>query len=80
MAGCHFLSGFTAEVAGTEEGVEEPQPTFSACFGAPFMPREPVVYAVLLPNGCVATPPDAGWSLRGGRAARKGKASACASR
>jgi phosphoenolpyruvate carboxykinase (ATP) len=48
MAGYHFLSGFTAKVAGTEEGVEEPEPTFSACFGAPFMPRDPVMYAEML--------------------------------
>ena len=44
----HFLSGFTAKVAGTECGVTEPQPTFSACFGAPFMPRRPEVYGKLL--------------------------------
>ncbi len=44
----HFLQGFTAKVAGTERGVTEPQPTFSACFGAPFMPRRPEVYAALL--------------------------------
>jgi len=44
----HFLSGFTAKVAGTEKGVGEPQPTFSACFGAPFMPRHPAVYGNLL--------------------------------
>ena len=44
----HFLSGFTAKVAGTEKGVTEPQPTFSACFGAPFMARHPTVYAELL--------------------------------
>jgi phosphoenolpyruvate carboxykinase (ATP) len=44
----HFLSGFTAKIAGTEKGVMDPQPTFSACFGAPFMPRPPVEYGNLL--------------------------------
>ncbi len=44
----HFLSGFTSKVAGTERGVTEPQPTFSTCFGAPFMPRRPEVYGELL--------------------------------
>ncbi len=44
----HFLSGFTAKVAGTERGVTEPQPTFSTCFGAPFMPRRPEIYGNLL--------------------------------
>jgi phosphoenolpyruvate carboxykinase (ATP) len=44
----HFLSGYTAKVAGTERGITEPQPNFSACFGAPFMPRHPSVYADLL--------------------------------
>ena len=44
----HFLSGFTSKVAGTERGVTEPTPTFSACFGAPFMPRRPEVYGKLL--------------------------------
>ena len=43
-----FLSGFTAKLAGTEIGVTEPQPTFSTCFGAPFMPQRPIVYAELL--------------------------------
>jgi phosphoenolpyruvate carboxykinase (ATP) len=44
----HFLSGFTSKVAGTERGVTEPTPTFSTCFGAPFMPRRPEVYGKLL--------------------------------
>lgn len=44
----HFLSGYTARVAGTERGVKEPTPVFSACFGAPFMPHHPDVYARLL--------------------------------
>ena len=44
----HFLSGYTAKVAGTEKGVVEPQATFSTCFGAPFMALHPTVYAKLL--------------------------------
>jgi phosphoenolpyruvate carboxykinase (ATP) len=44
----YFLSGFTAKLAGTEIGVKEPQPTFSACFGAPFLPQPPSVYARML--------------------------------
>jgi len=44
----HFLSGYTAKVAGTERGVKEPQATFSTCFGAPFMVHHPMVYARLL--------------------------------
>ncbi|MEC9071982.1 MAG: phosphoenolpyruvate carboxykinase (ATP), partial [Myxococcota bacterium] len=44
----HFMSGYTAKVAGTERGITEPQAVFSACFGAPFMARHPAVYAELL--------------------------------
>ncbi len=44
----HFISGYTAKLAGTERGVDSPQATFSACFGAPFMPKHPTVYAELL--------------------------------
>jgi len=44
----HFLSGFTSKVAGTERGITEPEPTFSTCFGAPFMPRRPEFYGKLL--------------------------------
>ena len=44
----HFLSGYTAKVAGTERGVTEPTPEFSACFGSPFLPRHPSEYGALL--------------------------------
>jgi phosphoenolpyruvate carboxykinase (ATP) len=44
----YFLSGFTSKLAGTEIGVTEPQPTFSTCFGAPFLPQPPSVYAAML--------------------------------
>lgn len=44
----YFISGYTAKVAGTEDGISEPQATFSACFGAPFMPLHPTVYADML--------------------------------
>ena len=44
----HFISGYTAKVAGTEAGITEPQTTFSACFGMPFLPLHPTKYAELL--------------------------------
>jgi phosphoenolpyruvate carboxykinase (ATP) len=67
MASYHFLSGFTAKLAGTEDGVTEPVPTFSACFGAPFMPRPPAVYASLLADrlrrhGATCWLVNTGWS------------------
>ena len=51
----HFLSGYTAKVAGTEIGVTEPEATFSTCFGAPFMPRHPSVYGNLLKDRIAAS-------------------------
>lgn len=63
----HFISGYTAKVAGTERGVTEPQATFSACFGAPFMPLHPTVYAELLAdkirkNGAKVWLVNTGWT------------------
>ncbi|MEL6336532.1 MAG: phosphoenolpyruvate carboxykinase [Pseudomonadota bacterium] len=63
----HFLSGFTAKAAGTEKGVMEPQPTFSTCFGAPFMTRRPEVYGDLLrakiaEHGATCWLVNTGWS------------------
>ena len=48
QAAYHFISGYTAKVAGTEAGVTKPLPNFSACFGAPFMPLHPTRYAEML--------------------------------
>ena len=67
MASYHFLSGFTALVAGTEAGIVEPEPTFSACFGAPFTPLDPVVYADMLAERLRTCPTECwlvntGWS------------------
>jgi phosphoenolpyruvate carboxykinase (ATP) len=63
----HFLSGYTARVAGTERGVTEPEAVFSACFGAPFMPRHPSVYATLLgklleDHNCTCWLVNTGWT------------------
>jgi len=62
----HFISGYTAKVAGTEEGVKEPEATFSACFGAPFLVWHPFVYAEMLAaklevNGSPAYLVNTGW-------------------
>ena len=54
----HFLSGFTAKVSGTEQGVEEPAPVFSPCFGSPFLPLRPTVYGRLLKDRIHATGAD----------------------
>ena len=61
-----FLSGFTAKLAGTEIGVTEPQPTFSACFGAPFLPQPPSVYARMLGEKLHAHPHVAVWLVNTG--------------
>ena len=71
----HFLSGYTAKVAGTEIGVTEPEATFSTCFGAPFMPRHPSVYGNLLKEriakgGVKCWLVNTGWS--GGKATTPG--------
>jgi len=63
----HFLSGYTAKVAGTERGVTEPKETFSACFGAPFLPLPPTVYAKMLgeriaKHGVVCWLVNTGWT------------------
>jgi phosphoenolpyruvate carboxykinase (ATP) len=61
-----FLSGFTAKLAGTEIGVKEPSPTFSACFGAPFLPQPPAVYARLLGDKLDRHPHVAVWLVNTG--------------
>ena len=63
----HFISGYTAKLAGTEVGVKEPSATFSTCFGAPFMPRHPGVYAHMLgerleQHHCQAWLVNTGWT------------------
>ena len=62
-----FISGYTAKIAGTEEGIKSPKATFSCCFGAPFMPLHPGVYAKLLgekidKNDCQVWLINTGWS------------------
>jgi phosphoenolpyruvate carboxykinase (ATP) len=71
----HFLSGYTARVAGTEIGVTEPEATFSTCFGGPFMPRHPSIYGNLLKEriakgGVKCWLVNTGWS--GGKATMEG--------
>ncbi|MEL7271154.1 MAG: phosphoenolpyruvate carboxykinase (ATP) [Bacteroidota bacterium] len=65
QAAYHFISGYTAKVAGTEAGVVEPQPSFSACFGAPFMPLHPAKYAEMLSNKMVESGVDV-WLINTG--------------
>lgn len=55
QAAYHFISGYTAKVAGTEAGVVEPEPSFSACFGAPFMPLHPAEYGKMLSEKMIET-------------------------
>jgi phosphoenolpyruvate carboxykinase (ATP) len=62
----YFLSGYTAKVAGTEIGVTEPQATFSTCFGAPFLPQEPAVYARMLGEKLDAHPHATVWLVNTG--------------
>ena len=56
----YFINGYTSKLAGTELGVTEPQPNFSACFGAPFLPRPPKVYAEMLASKVANTTPMCG--------------------
>jgi len=62
----YFLSGYTAKVAGTEIGVTEPQATFSTCFGAPFLPQPPAVYARMLGEKLVEHPHATVWLVNTG--------------
>jgi phosphoenolpyruvate carboxykinase (ATP) len=62
----YFLSGYTAKLAGTEIGVTEPQATFSTCFGSPFLPQEPAVYARMLGEKLDAHPEATVWLVNTG--------------
>ena len=76
----YFLSGFTAKLAGTEIGVTEPQPTFSTCFGQPFLPQPPPVYARhARRRSSTSTARRSGSSTPAGPAGRSARASACRS-
>ena len=73
----HFISGYTAKLAGTEVGVKEPTATFSTCFGAPFMPRHPGgLRARCWASGWTATTCRSGWSTPAGPAVHTARASA----
>ncbi len=66
----HFISGYTAKVAGTEEGITEPQATFSACFGGAFLMWHPMKYAAMLADkmkqhNCTAWLVNTGWAAGG---------------
>ena len=68
----HFLSGFTAKLAGTERGITEPTPTFSACFGAAFLSLHPTQYSEILvkrmlDSGATAYLVNTGWNGTGKR-------------
>ena len=62
----YYLHGYTAKVAGTEEGITEPKAVFSACFGAPFMPLHPTFYANMLTAKINSADAIGGWSIQDG--------------
>jgi phosphoenolpyruvate carboxykinase (ATP) len=72
----HYISGYTAKVAGTEVGVKDPEPTFSPCFGGPFLVWHPTKYAEMLAEKLASTARRPGWSTPAGPAAPTAPASA----